>query len=104
MRGLLCCTGQVKTGYREPKKDEEADGPFGPYHEPKGNDIEKSLLQFLLDVGVDVNDRLITRNRTEDVVCFVPFSNKDKIKITARAIPNEEDWKNENVPEVYIVV
>ena len=38
--------GKMSSGYREPTKEEESygKGPFGPYHEPKGNDIEKGLL------------------------------------------------------------
>lgn len=96
----------MKLGYREPDKDEEAQGlgPFGPYHEPKGNDIEKSLLQFLLDTDVDVHTKLVNRNRNEDVVCYIPFSNKDKIKITARLIPESSEWQQQDQPEVYVVV
>lgn len=60
------------------------DGPYGPYHEPKGADIEKALLQFLLDNDCDVHQLLIERNRNQKVECFVPFDNRDKIKIVAR--------------------
>jgi len=35
------------------------DGPYGPYYEPKGNDIEKAMLQFLLDNEIDVQDSLV---------------------------------------------
>lgn len=93
-------------GYREPSQDESVNGQgtFGPYHEPKGNDIEKSLLQFLLDTEVDVHARLVDRNRNEDVVCYIPFSNKDKMKITARMISDPAEWENPDLPEVYVVV
>jgi hypothetical protein len=39
------------------------DGPYGPYFEPKGNDIEKAMLKFLLDNDIDVHAKLIERNR-----------------------------------------
>ena len=95
-----------RAGYRQPTKEEElkGEGPFGPYHEPKGNDIEKALLQFLLDTGIDVHSRLVDRNRNEDVICYIPFSNKDKIKITARVVSDPAEWADQNTPEVYIVV
>lgn len=53
------------SGYKKPNEDELNEGKsvFGPYHEPRGNDIEKSLLQFLLDTDVDVHAELIERNR-----------------------------------------
>jgi len=52
----------VTKGYK--KEDETMkDGPYGPYYEPKGNGIEKAMLQFLLDNGVDVNAELTYRNR-----------------------------------------
>jgi magnesium-transporting ATPase (P-type) len=102
----LIKTKKMELGYREPSKEELAggEGNFGPYHEPKGNDIEESLLQFLLDTDVDVHARLVDRNRNEDVVCYIPFSNKDKIKITARMIPAPQEWANPDAPEVYVVV
>jgi len=58
----------------------------------------------LLDIGVDVHTKLVDRNRNEDVACYIPFSNIDKIKITARVIPNKRDWEDENQEEIYIVV
>jgi len=93
----------MKAGYKKPH-EESNDGPYGPYHEPKGNDIEKSLLQFLLDIGVDVHAQLVDRNRNEDVACYIPFSNKDKIKITARSIPDPNLWDNPDEAEIYVVV
>lgn len=81
--------GKQRSGYREPVADEIGEGPFGPYHEPKGGDIEKALLQFMLNIDVDVHGRLVDRNRNDHVVCYLPFSNKDKIKVTARYIADK---------------
>lgn len=33
----------IKLGYKVEDKLMK-DGPYGPYHEPKGNDIEKAML------------------------------------------------------------
>ena len=60
------------------------------------------MLQFLLDNDIDVHAKLIERNRNQQVVCYLPFSNKDKMKIVARIKPSYE-WKGEE-PEVYIVI
>ena len=49
-------------GYK-PTDTQMKDGPYGPYHEPKGNDIERALLQFLLNNDEDVHQMLIDRNR-----------------------------------------
>jgi magnesium-transporting ATPase (P-type) len=58
----------------------------------------------LLDIGVDVHAQLVDRNRNEDVACYIPFSNKDKIKITARQIPDPNLWDNPDEAEIYVVV
>jgi hypothetical protein len=34
---------RIKLGYKD-EDDLMKDGPYGPYHEPKGNDIEKAML------------------------------------------------------------
>jgi len=74
----------MKSGYRQ---NEGADGSdSGPFHEPQGTDIEKSLLQFLLDMGSDVHENLTFRNRWEDVTCYIPFNNRIKIKVTCRGL------------------
>jgi len=58
----------------------------------------------LLDIGIDVHAKLVNRNRNEDVICYIPFSNKDKIKITARMVAEQKEWKDPEKPEVYVVV
>jgi hypothetical protein len=58
----------------------------------------------MLDTGIDVHGRLVDRNRNEDIICYIPFSNKDKIKITARVISDPKEWADEQTPEVYVVV
>ena len=83
------------------KKREDMGEENGPYHQPKGADIEKSMLQFLLDIGVDVQEDLIFRNRHQDVACFIPFSNRDKIKVTCRIKRTHE---NSDEQKVYIIL
>lgn len=56
----------------------------------------------MLDTGVDVHTRLKKRNSDEEVSAFIPFSNKDKIKITVRV--NSEAAVNNEDPELYVVV
>jgi hypothetical protein len=34
---------KIKLGYKD-EDEHMKDGPYGPYHEPRGNDIEKAML------------------------------------------------------------
>ena len=65
-----------------------------PVYRAKGDAIENATLNFLLDCQEDVITMLNERNKFQKVICKVPFSSREKFKITAITIP--EDPENPN--------
>ena len=68
-------------GHKKAKKKNQP--PENPVYEPRGDSIENASLQFLIDAQEDVTDMFNFRNKWQRVLCGVPFSSREKFKITA---------------------
>jgi magnesium-transporting ATPase (P-type) len=73
----------------------------GPYYEPKGSDIEKALIQFLVSSDLDVDALLKARNKNCPVHFFLPFSQKERMVIKVRELPRTDD-QEEPMLKVYL--
>jgi len=62
-----------------------------PFYEPKGQELEVGLIQFLMDNEEDVTNMFINRNRFAPKVVQLPFDQEFKRKIVVRQVQEQPD-------------